>query len=58
MQVNNFSDPRIAKIQARLDLLDDENADRHGASPGYALEDIQRIINGEEPLSTKENQKS
>jgi hypothetical protein len=58
--INNNLDAvdKLAKIRARLDLLEDDNADRHGADRGYAIEDIERILNGEEPMSTKENQKS
>lgn len=58
--INNNLDAvdKLRKIRERIELSRDDNADRHGASPGYTLEDIERILDGQEPLSTKENQKS
>jgi hypothetical protein len=48
---------KLAAIRARLDLLEDERADRWGASRGCAIEDIERILNDEPPLSTVDNQR-
>lgn len=45
------AEEKLAAIRARIDLLQDEDADRHGASSGYAIEDIGRILEGQTPMS-------
>lgn len=48
---------KLAAIAARIELLNSDDADKWGASPGYTIEDIGRILEDLNPLSTKENQR-
>lgn len=46
---------KLAAIKDRIDLSHDEDGDKWSAQPGYVIEDIERILDGEEPMSTRIN---
>lgn len=48
---------KLAAIAARIELLNSDDADKWSSQPRYAIEDIGRILEDLNPLSTKENQR-